>query len=173
MRRRQGFIGGRLALALRPVANAASCCGSRRRWARARASSSGPRCGTARRRGRDHAPAGPAARGGLRLRGVQLGARVGDRYRRAADRTRKMSMTEIVIVAAARTPIGAFLGGLGTVPADQLGATVIKEVLGRAKVDAAEVSDVILGQVLTAGQGQNPARQAAIKASLPKETPAI
>ena len=82
-------------------------------------------------------------------------------------------MTEIVIVAAARTPIGAFLGGLSAVPADQLGATVIKDVLGRAKVDAAEVSDVVLGQVLTAGQGQNPARQAAINAGLPKETPAI
>ena len=75
--------------------------------------------------------------------------------------------------SAARTPVGAFLGGLSSVPADQLGATVIQEALARAKVDAAEVSDVVLGQVLTAGQGQNPARQAAIKAGLPKETPAI
>ena len=82
-------------------------------------------------------------------------------------------MTDIVIVAAARTPIGAFLGGLGSVPADQLGATVIKAALARAKLDAGEVSDVILGQVLTAGQGQNPARQAGIKAGLPQETPAI
>ena len=82
-------------------------------------------------------------------------------------------MTEIVIVAAARTPIGAFLGGLSSLPADQLGAEVIEDVLRRAKVDAGEVSDVVLGQVLTAGQGQNPARQAAIKAGLPKETPAI
>ena len=82
-------------------------------------------------------------------------------------------MTEVVIVAAARTPIGAFLGGLASVPADQLGAAVIKEALARAKVDAAEVSDVILGQVLTAGMGQNPARQASIKAGLPIETPAI
>ena len=65
-------------------------------------------------------------------------------------------MTEIVIVAAARTPIGAFMGGLGSVPADQLGATVIKEALDRAKLDAAEVSDVILGQVLTAGPGAEP-----------------
>ena len=64
-------------------------------------------------------------------------------------------MTDVVIVAAARTPIGAFMGGLGSVPADQLGATVIKAALERAKVDPAEVSDVILGQVLTAGQGQN------------------
>ena len=82
-------------------------------------------------------------------------------------------MSDVVIVAAARTAIGSFMGGLGSVPADQLGATVIKAALARAKVDAAEVSDVILGQVLTAGQGQNPARQAAIKAGLPKETPAI
>ena len=82
-------------------------------------------------------------------------------------------MTDIVIVSAVRTPVGAFLGGLSGVPADQLGATVIQEALARAKVDAAEVSDVVLGQVLTAGQGQNPARQAAIKAGLPKETPAI
>ena len=82
-------------------------------------------------------------------------------------------MTDVVIVAAARTPIGAFMGGLGGVPADQLGATVIKAALGRAKVDPAEISDVILGQVLTAGQGQNPARQAVIKAGLPIETPAI
>src|SRR3954470_5513824 len=80
---------------------------------------------------------------------------------------------DIVIVSAVRTPVGAFLGGLSGVPADQLGATVIQEALARAKVDAAEVSDVVLGQVLTAGQGQNPARQAAIKAGLPKETPAI
>jgi acetyl-CoA C-acetyltransferase len=82
-------------------------------------------------------------------------------------------MTEVAIVAAARTAIGGFSGGLGTVPAHELGAVVIKEALRRAKVDAAEVSDVILGQVLTAGQGQNPARQAGIKAGLPVETPAI
>ena len=82
-------------------------------------------------------------------------------------------MTEIVIVAAVRTPIGAFLGGLGGLPADELGALVIKEALGRARVEAAEVSDVVLGHVLTAGLGQNPARQAAIKAGVPKETPAV
>ena len=71
-------------------------------------------------------------------------------------------MTDVVIVAAARTPIGAFSGALGTVHAHDLGAIVIKELLRRGQVDAAEVSDVVLGQVLTAGQGQNPARQAAI-----------
>jgi acetyl-CoA C-acetyltransferase len=82
-------------------------------------------------------------------------------------------MTDVVIVSAARTAIGAFNGGLSTVPAHELGAVVLKEALGRANVDAAEVSDVILGQVLTAGQGQNPARQAGVKAGLPSETPAI
>ena len=82
-------------------------------------------------------------------------------------------MTDVVIVAAARTPIGGFLGGLGGVPADGLGAVAIKAVLERAGIEAAEVSDVILGHVLTAGLGQNPARQAAIKAGVPKETPAI
>ena len=65
------------------------------------------------------------------------------------------------------------MGGLGSVGADALGAVVIRAALARAGVEAGEVSDVILGQVLTAGQGQNPARQAAIKAGLPQETPAI
>ena len=82
-------------------------------------------------------------------------------------------MPDVVIVAAARTAIGSFMGGLGSVPADQLGAVVIRAALARAGVEAGEVSDVILGQVLTAGQGQNPARQAAIKAGLAQETPAI
>jgi acetyl-CoA C-acetyltransferase len=82
-------------------------------------------------------------------------------------------MTNVMIVAAARTPVGAFLGGLSTLPAHELGAIVIKEALARAKLDAAEVSDVVLGQVLTAGQGQNPARQAGVRAGLPVETPAI
>jgi acetyl-CoA C-acetyltransferase len=82
-------------------------------------------------------------------------------------------MTDVVIVSAARTAIGSFLGGLGSVPADQLGAVVLGAALARAGVAADEVSDVILGQVLTAGQGQNPARQAVIKAGLPIETPAI
>ena len=82
-------------------------------------------------------------------------------------------MSDIVIVAAARTAIGGFGGGLSSVPADQLGAVVIEAVLERAGIEAADVSDVILGHVLTAGLGQNPARQAAIKAGVPKETPAI
>ncbi len=81
-------------------------------------------------------------------------------------------MSDIVIVAAARTPVGSFNGSLGSVPAHFLGQTAIEAALGRAKVEKAEVSEVIMGQILTAGQGQNPARQASINAGIPKETPA-
>ncbi len=81
-------------------------------------------------------------------------------------------MTKAVIVSAARTPVGSFLGSFANVPAHDLGAAVLKEVVARAGVDAAEVSETILGQVLTAGQGQNPARQAHIKAGLPQEASA-
>jgi acetyl-CoA C-acetyltransferase len=81
-------------------------------------------------------------------------------------------MTDIVIVSATRTPVGSFNGALSTVPAHYLGQTVIKAALERAKVDPAEVSEVILGQILTANQGQNPARQASINAGVPKEVPA-
>ncbi|MGQ9372201.1 thiolase family protein, partial [Azospirillum sp. A39] len=76
-------------------------------------------------------------------------------------------MSDVVIAGAARTPIGAFNGGLAAVPAHELGATVIRAALARARTDAAEVTEVLLGQVLTAGQGQNPARQAAINAGIP------
>jgi len=78
----------------------------------------------------------------------------------------------IVIVAAARTPVGSFNGSLSSVPASFLGAVALKAVLERAKVEAAEVDEVILGQILTAAQGQNPARQASINAGIPKESPA-
>jgi acetyl-CoA C-acetyltransferase len=78
-------------------------------------------------------------------------------------------MTDIVIVAAARTPIGAFNGGLSSLPAHRLGEIAIREALQRAQVDAAEVSEVVFGQVLTAGAGQNPARQAAVAAGIPME----
>ncbi len=78
----------------------------------------------------------------------------------------------IVVASATRTPVGAFNGAFAAVPAHELGAAVIAEVLGRAKVEPGEVDEVILGQVLTAAQGQNPARQASIKAGLPKETTA-
>jgi len=81
--------------------------------------------------------------------------------------------TQAVIVAATRTAVGKFGGTLSQTPAPDLGATVIKELLRRAKIEGAQVESVILGQVLTAGSGQNPARQAAIKAGLPVETPAM
>lgn len=79
---------------------------------------------------------------------------------------------DVVIVGAARTPVGSFNGSLSSLPAHQLGAIAIKAALERAKVEAAEVDEVILGQILTAGQGQNPARQAAIAAGIPKEATA-
>ncbi|MDB5367322.1 MAG: acetyl-CoA acetyltransferase [Rhodospirillales bacterium] len=78
-------------------------------------------------------------------------------------------MSAIVIVAAARTPIGAFNGALANLPAHALGKVAIEAALTRANVAADEVDEVILGQVLTAGEGQNPARQAAIAAGIPKE----
>ncbi|MBR9862988.1 MAG: acetyl-CoA C-acetyltransferase [Rhodobacteraceae bacterium] len=81
-------------------------------------------------------------------------------------------MTNVVIASAARTAVGSFLGSFANTPAHDLGATVIKAVLDRAGVDAADVSETILGQVLTAGQGQNPARQAHINAGLPQESAA-
>ena len=78
----------------------------------------------------------------------------------------------IVVASAARTAVGSFNGAFANLAAHELGAIAIKEALARAGVDGAEVDEVILGQVLTAGQGQNPARQASIKAGLPKETTA-
>ncbi|MFP4538168.1 MAG: acetyl-CoA C-acetyltransferase [Dichotomicrobium sp.] len=78
----------------------------------------------------------------------------------------------IVIAGGVRTPVGAFNGGLSSVPAHYLGQTVMKEVLNRAKVEPGEVSEVIMGQILTAGQGMNPPRQASIGAGIPIETPA-
>jgi acetyl-CoA C-acetyltransferase len=82
-------------------------------------------------------------------------------------------MTDIVIVAAARTAVGKFGGSLARTPAPELGATVIKELLARARLEGAQVGEVILGQVLQAGAGQNPARQAVIKAGLPNAVPAM
>lgn len=81
-------------------------------------------------------------------------------------------MTKAVIVSAARTPVGSFLGAFANVPAHDLGAAVLAEVVARAGIDAAEVDETIMGQVLTAAQGQNPARQAHIKAGLPQESSA-
>jgi len=82
-------------------------------------------------------------------------------------------MSNAVIVAAARTAIGKFGGSLAKVPASELGAIVIKEVLARAGVKPDQVDEVIMGQVLAAGVGQNPARQAVIKAGLPVTVPAM
>lgn len=77
--------------------------------------------------------------------------------------------TEIVVTGAARTAVGSFNGAFANTPAHDLGAAAIKSALERSKVDAAEVDEVILGQILSAGQGQNPARQAAMKAGIPPE----
>ena len=81
-------------------------------------------------------------------------------------------MTNVVIVSAARTAVGSFNGSFAATPAHELGAAVIEAVVARAGIDKAEVAETILGQVLTAGQGQNPARQAAIRAGLAKEASA-
>jgi acetyl-CoA C-acetyltransferase len=92
----------------------------------------------------------------------------------AKKRTRKhlMSTPSIVIASAGRTAVGSFNGSFANTLAHELGAAVIKGVLERAGVDAAEVDEVILGQVLSAGEGQNPARQAAMKAGIPQEATA-
>ncbi|BFT59552.1 acetyl-CoA C-acetyltransferase [Pseudomonas moorei] len=82
-------------------------------------------------------------------------------------------MNEVVIVAATRTAIGSFQGALSAIPATELGAAVIRRLLKQTGVEAAQIDEVILGQVLTAGAGQNPARQTAIKAGLPHTTPAL
>src|SRR5436190_12065582 len=81
-------------------------------------------------------------------------------------------MEDVVIVSAARTPVGAFSGAFATLPAHKLGEVAIRAALERAKVSGDEVSEVILGQVLTAAQGQNPARQASIAAGVPIAAPA-
>ena len=81
-------------------------------------------------------------------------------------------MTDIVITAAKRTPVGSFNGAFGTTPAHELGRVAIEAALAQAGISGEDVSEVILGQVLTAAQGQNPARQASMAAGIPKEVPA-
>jgi acetyl-CoA C-acetyltransferase len=81
-------------------------------------------------------------------------------------------MSDIVIASAARTAVGSFNGSFASLPAHELGAVALKEALKRASIEPADVSEVILGQVLAAGQGQGPARQASIKAGIPQESPA-
>ena len=78
----------------------------------------------------------------------------------------------IVIASAARTPVGSFNGSLSSLPGHELGKIAIKAAIERAGVQPGEVSEVILGQVLTGGQGQNPARQASIAAGIPVDSPA-
>jgi acetyl-CoA C-acetyltransferase len=85
---------------------------------------------------------------------------------------RKNSMTNVVIASAARTAVGSFSGSFANIPAHELGTTVLEALVSRAGIDKSEVSETILGQVLTAGQGQNPARQAHVNAGLPVESAA-
>ncbi|MBP9743284.1 MAG: acetyl-CoA C-acetyltransferase, partial [Burkholderiales bacterium] len=82
-------------------------------------------------------------------------------------------MGNVVIVAAKRTAVGSFMGSLAKVSAPELGSIVIKSLLAETKVKPEQISEVIMGQVLTAGSGQNPARQATLKAGLPTATPAM
>jgi len=82
-------------------------------------------------------------------------------------------MADIVIAAGARTPVGSFNGSLSTVPPAYLGEVAIREAIRRAKVSPEEVDEVVMGQILTAGQGQNPARQAAVNAGIPVEKTAL
>jgi acetyl-CoA C-acetyltransferase len=85
----------------------------------------------------------------------------------------KLTMTDVVITAARRTPVGSFLGSFANVPGHELGRTAIVAALESAGIAPGDVSDVIMGQVLTAAQGQNPARQASMAAGIPKEIPAF
>jgi len=82
-------------------------------------------------------------------------------------------MSDVVIASAVRTAVGAFGGGLSSVPASYLGAEAIREALKRAKIEGGDVDEAIMGQILTAGAGQNPARQAAVEAGIPVEKTAI
>src|SRR5262245_751668 len=91
-----------------------------------------------------------------------------------SSRPTKMSIADksVAIVAAVRTPVGSFNGALSSLPASALGTVALKAAIERAKLDPAEVEEIILGQILTAGAGQNPARQASIGAGIPVESPA-
>src|SRR5437588_630726 len=91
----------------------------------------------------------------------------------ACQRSQNEIVEDVVLVAAARTPFGKLGGGLSALAAPDLGAVVIKEVLDRGHIDGGEVDQVIMGTVITAGMGQIPARQAAIKAGLPTSVPAL
>src|ERR1700744_5410581 len=85
---------------------------------------------------------------------------------------RKPAMSDIVIVSAARTPVGSFNGSLSSLPAHELGKIAILAAVERAGIQLSDVDEVVLGQVLQAGAGQGPARQASVNAGLPVESPA-
>src|SRR5712672_3536889 len=105
--------------------------------------------------------------------GIKRQARHPARPPSRKPQAQEMSMSDdVVIVSAARTPVGSFNGAFATMPAHDLGAVAIKAALERAGVEPARVSEVIMGQILTAAQGQNPARQASISAGIPVESPA-
>src|SRR5665213_834301 len=90
------------------------------------------------------------------------------------EQTQEIHMSnDIVIVAAARTAVGKFGGALAKIPAPELGAAVIMSLLERAKLTGDQIGEVILGQVLAAGSGQNPARQSVIKSGLPQTVPGL
>jgi acetyl-CoA C-acetyltransferase len=91
----------------------------------------------------------------------------------AQRQTPEIQMEDVVIVAAGRTPVGKFGGTLAKIPAADLGAQLVKQLLAKTGIDPAAVSEVIMGQVLTAGVGQNPARQTVIKAGIPDTVPGI
>src|SRR5690606_14126524 len=121
-----------------------------------------------RRRGR--AVAAPAR---LAARVVADAAAHQDIAGRQFQRKGRPSMTEIVIASAARTPVGSFNGAFASLPAHALGMVALKAAMQRAGVKPEEVDEVILGQILTAGAGQYPARQAAIAAGIPNERTAF
>src|SRR5450631_3357358 len=107
------------------------------------------------------------------LRAMVAPGRVCGKGRRAKRSSRTMSTPEIVIVSAQRTAVGSFSGAFGNIPAHHLGAAAISAALSAANVAPGEVDEVIFGQVLTAAEGQNPARQAAMKAGIPQEKTAF
>src|SRR3954463_1175521 len=96
-------------------------------------------------------------------------ARLGTFQRSKQQRFSGRTLVDVVIVSAARTAVGSFSGAFANTPAHDLGKTAIQAAMSRAKVEGCEVDEVILGQVLAAGQGQNAARQAAMNAGIPKE----
>src|SRR4029079_9754308 len=120
------------------------------------------------RRGSEPQPPLPSA-----LRSAGAGPELGLNSRHGGCLKEDFMTSDIVIASAARTPVGSFNGALGAVPAHDLGKAAIKGPLERATVKHEEVYEVIMGQILSAGQGQNPARQAAVNAGIPVEKTAL